>query len=220
MPSENLLPLKLVGPDDLTLDADFSPLGIALYKVLQRRRSSREFGPGELSLYKLSRLLWAAFGINRPEQGLRTAPSCANQQEIDIYLALPAGVYRYDANQLLLHPVRAGDCRATAGGQDYVARAPLDLIYVARFHNDQTAMRTEQQFYAALDTGFISQNVYLFCAAEGLATVVRGWIDRAELGVCLGLAANQMVVAAQSVGMPLGWPPDAETWAANDGDSA
>lgn len=208
MPSENLAPLSLIAPEDLALDADFSPLSMALYKVLLRRRSSREFGPGELSIYKLSRLLWAACGINRPAQGLRTAPSSANQQEIDIYLALPAGLYRYDARQLLLQPVRAGDWRAATGGQDYVASAPLDLIYVATFSNDSTAARNEQQFYAALDTGFISQNVYLFCAAEGLATVVRGWIDRAELGACLGLASNQLVIAAQSVGLPLGWPLD------------
>lgn len=210
MSSEPLSPLQLIGPDELALDADFSPLSLALHKVLLRRRSSREFGPGELSIYRLSRLLWAAFGINRPAQGLRTAPSCANQQEIEIYLALAAGVYRYDAQQLLLHPVRAGDWRGATGDQDYVAAAPLDLIYVARFHDDQTAARSEQQFYAAFDTGFISQNVYLFCAAEGLSTVVRGWLDRAELGACLGLATNQMVVAAQSVGMPPGWAPSGE----------
>jgi nitroreductase len=124
-------------------------------------------------------------------------------------VALPQGVYRYDAQHLMLQPVRAGDWRAATGGQDYVATAPLDLIYVATFANANTATRTEQQFYAALDTGFISQNVYLCCAAEGLATVVRGWIDRAELGACLGLGPNQLVIAAQSVGLAPGGTSDA-----------
>jgi SagB-type dehydrogenase family enzyme len=209
MSSEHLSPLPLIGPEDLALDADYSPLSMALHQVLLRRRSTREFGAGELSRYKLSRLLWAACGINRPEQGLRTAPSSANQQEIDVYVALPQGVYRYDAQHLMLQPVRAGDWRAATGGQDYVATAPLDLIYVATFANANTATRTEQQFYAALDTGFISQNVYLCCAAEGLATVVRGWIDRAELGACLGLGPNQLVIAAQSVGLAPGGTSDA-----------
>lgn len=206
MITEDLQPLQLIAPEALALDADFSPLSMALSKVLLRRRSTRDFGPGELSLYKLSRLLWAAFGINRPEQGLRTAPSAGNKQEIDIYVALRTGLYRFDALNLVLHPVLAQDVRAATGGQDYVADAPLDLIYVAHFDNDGNEPRTEQQFYAALDTGFISQNVYLFCAAEGLATVVRGWIDRAELGTLMGLASNQQVIAAQSVGYPQQWP--------------
>ncbi|WP_229262479.1 SagB/ThcOx family dehydrogenase [Duganella radicis] len=207
MPNENMPTLQLVAPQALALDADFSPLSVALHKILRRRRSSREFGAGDLSLHRLSRLLWAAFGINRPEQGLRTAPSAANQQEIDIYLALRTGLYRFDAKQLALHPVRGADLRAATGGQDYVAEAPLDLIYVATFHNDGVPARTEQQFYAALDTGFISQNVYLFCAAEGLATVVRGWVDRAALAGLMGLAPNQQVIAAQSVGHAPVWPP-------------
>jgi nitroreductase len=203
---QNLQPIQLVPPQELALDADFPPLSMALSKVLLRRRSIREFGPGELSLYRLSRLLWAAFGVNRPEQGLRTAPSAANGQEIDIYVVLRGGVYRYAARQLALLPVVAGDLRAACGEQDYVANAAVNLIYVATFSHKDTATRTEQQFYAALDTGFIGQNVYLFCAAEGLATVVRGWLDRAELGVKLGLGPHQLIVAAQSVGFPLGWP--------------
>nr|WP_315218572.1 SagB/ThcOx family dehydrogenase [uncultured Duganella sp.] len=204
MDTENLHPIELVPPQELALDADFPALSMALSKVLLRRRSCREFGPGELSLYRLSRLLWAAFGINRPEQGLRTAPSAANGQEIGIYVALRNGVYRYDAGLLALLPVAPGDLRAACGEQDYVAGAAVNLIYVATFPHRDTATRTEQQFYAALDTGFIGQNVYLFCAAEGLATVFRGWLDRAELGAKLGLGPHQLVVAAQSVGFATG----------------
>jgi len=207
MLNENMQTLELIAPQALALDADYYPLSMALSKILARRCSTREFGAGELSIYRLSRLLWAAFGINRPERGLRTAPSAGNRQEIDIYLAMRSGLYRFDAKRLVLLPISTRDLRAATGAQDYVAQAPLDLIYVAKVNNDGVAPCSEQQFYAALDTGFISQNVYLFCAAEGLATVVRCWVDRAELASQMGLAANQFVVAAQSVGYPLVWPP-------------
>ncbi|TFW23128.1 SagB/ThcOx family dehydrogenase [Duganella callida] len=217
MSEEKLQPLQLIAREAQLLDADCSPLSIALSEVLLRRRSSREFGAGELSLYRLSRLLWAAFGINRPEQGLRTAPSVGNKQDIEIYVALPAGLYRFDARELTLQPVVARDLRAASGGQEYVARAPLDLIYVAKVDDDHDGPRVEQQFFAALDTGFISQNVYLFCAAEGLSTVVRCWIDRAELAALMGLPSNRLVIAAQSVGYPPQWPPrDPALWAPED----
>jgi SagB-type dehydrogenase family enzyme len=222
MDTENLHPIALVPPRELALDADFPALSMALSKVLLRRRSCREFGPGELSLYRLSRLLWAAFGINRPEQGLRTAPSAANGQEIDIYVVLRDGVYRYAAREMALEPVAAGDLRAACGEQDYVADAAVNLIYVATFPHQSTATRTEQRFYAGLDTGFIGQNVYLFCAAEGLATVFRGWLDRAELGAKLGLGPHQLIIAAQSVGFaPAGWSAaDPESGAQSGPDSA
>ncbi|MBV6323325.1 nitroreductase family protein [Duganella violaceipulchra] len=194
--------LQLIAPEALALDAEFSPLSMALFKVLLRRQSSRAFGADELPLYALSRLLWAAFGINRPDLGLRTAPSANNGQEIDIYVAMRAGLYRFDAQQLALLPVLAEDVRAATGGQDFVAGAPLNLIYVASLKDDSTRPEEEQKFYAALDTGFISQNVYLFCAAEGLATVVRGWVDRPALAAVMGLAPHQHVVAAQTVGYP------------------
>lgn len=194
--------LQLFAPEALASYAEFTPLSMALFKVLLRRQSSRAFDTGELPLYALSRLLWAAFGINRPELGLRTAPSANNGQEIDIYVAMRAGLYRFDARQLALLPVLAADIRAATGGQDFVADAPINLIYVASLKDDSTRPEEEQKFYAALDTGFISQNVYLFCAAEGLATVVRGWVDRPALAAAMGLAPHQHVVAAQTVGYP------------------
>lgn len=201
-PHTPLTPLQLIAPEALALDAEFAPLSMALFKVLLRRQSSREFGSGELPLYALSRLLWAAFGVNRPEQGLRTAPSANDGQEIDIYVAMRAGLYRFDARQLVLQPVLAGDLRAATGRQDFAATAPINLIYVANLKEGDVRPDTEQRFYAALDTGFISQNVYLFCAAEGLATVVRGWVDRPALAEAMGLAPHQQVIAAQSVGYP------------------
>lgn len=193
-------PIKLIAPAALALDADFPPLSVALFEVLVKRRSSREMAADELPLYLLSRLLWAAFGINRPAQGGRTAPSAQDAQEISIYLAMARGVYRYDARTDSLCHVLSEDVRAATGEQDYVAGAPLNLIYVAQLDPAPQASRVEQQFYAALDTGYISQNVYLFCAAEGLATVARGQLDRVALARKLGLAPGQEVILAQSVG--------------------
>ncbi|HJV02108.1 MAG TPA: SagB/ThcOx family dehydrogenase [Burkholderiaceae bacterium] len=194
--------LQLIAPSSLELDADITPLSMSLMEVLRQRKSSREFSPRPLSIYKLSRLLWCAFGINREEGGHRTAPSAKDAQEIDIYVALASGLYRFDPHQLLLLPVLADDIRADTGWQDFVGSAPVNLIYVANLERMSAASRVEQKFYAALDTGFISQNVYLFCAAEGLATVTRGWVDRPALAKRMGLGAGQRIVLAQTVGYP------------------
>lgn len=196
------LPIKLIAPGALALDADFPPLSMALFEVLLRRRSCRDIAPGGLRLYLLSRLLWAACGINRPVQSGRTAPSAQDAQVISVYIAMASGLYRYDPRADLLHPVLAEDIRAATGEQSYVPTAPLTLIYVAQLDPAPQASRVEQQFYAALDTGHISQNVYLFCAAEGLATVARGQLDRPALARRMLLQPGQEVILAQSVGYP------------------
>lgn len=194
--------VQLIAPSALALDADIPPLSMALLEVLLRRRSDREFDTQELRLYTLSRLLWAAFGFNRPVQLRRTAPSAQDIQEISIYVAMASGLYRYDAHAHLLRPVLAEDVRYATGNQDFVADAPVNLIYVADLDPAPNASRVEQEFYAALDTGFISENVYLFCAAEGLATVARGLVDRPALARVMGLLPSQRIILAQSVGYP------------------
>jgi SagB-type dehydrogenase family enzyme len=194
--------LRLCAPSELALDADFPPLSMALLDVLLRRRSCREFSEREPRLAVLSRLLWAAFGINRPGESGRTAPSAQNKQEMRVYVALAGGLYLYDARAHLLQLVVADDLRAATGGQDFVATVPVNLIYVAELDPVPGASRVEQEFYAALDTGHISQNVYLFCAAEGLATVSRGQIDRPALERLMRLPPGQHVILAQSVGYP------------------
>jgi SagB-type dehydrogenase family enzyme len=196
-------PIKLIPPGALALDADFPALSMALFEVLLRRRSCLEIGPDELHLYMLSRLLWAAFGINRPGHGGRTAPSAQDAQEIAVYVALASGLYRYNPRADLLHPVLQEDLRAATGQQEYAANAPVNLIYVAQLDPERDASRVEQQFYAALDTGHISQNVYLFCAAEGLAAVARGQLDRVALARRMKLQPGQEVILAHSVGYPL-----------------
>lgn len=173
--------------------------GKPLMQALANRRSSRSFSGQPLSRQTLSNLLWAAFGVNRPDGG-RTAPSAHNMQEISIYAALSDGLFLYDAQAHALLKVSGTDMRPLAGKQAFAAQAPLDLIYVA----DLARMREEEasEFYAAADTGFISQNVYLFCASEGLATVVYAWIERESLAKAMGLSPRQRIVLAQSVGWP------------------
>jgi SagB-type dehydrogenase family enzyme len=171
-------------------------------QVLKARRTSREFSDQELSLQVLSDMLWAAFGINRPESGKRTAPSAVNWQEIDIYVAKEAGLYLYDARANVLWPVLAEDIRSATGEQAFVGNAPVNLVFVADYSRMGLASEEAKDFYSAADTGFISQNVYLFCASEGLATVVRGLIDREALAERMGLRSNQKIILAQTVGYP------------------
>ena len=176
--------------------------GRPLMQVLGDRHSTREFKPDKLPLQVLSNLLWAAFGINRPETGKRTAPSAMNWQEVDIYVALPEGLYVYDAKAHRLNPILADDVRAATGGQDFVKGAPLNLVYVADLARTKDAGAEEKNFYTTIDVGFIGQNVYLFCASEGLATVVRGTVDRPALAKLMKLRPEQKIIVAQTVGYP------------------
>lgn len=177
--------------------------GLPLMDALAQRRSSREFAPEALPLPLLSGLLWAAYGVNRPDGG-RTAPSALNAQEVDVFLALPAGAYRYDAAAHELQLVAAEDLRRVTGYQDFVDQAPLDLVYVADHARMGMVPVAQRDTYAAAAAGAISQNVYLFAAGNGLATVIRGWIDREAIASALGLSHDQQVLLSQTVGYPRG----------------
>lgn len=191
---------ELAGP--IKLPAPQIDAGLPLMHALRLRRSSRKFARRELPPQVLSNLLWAGFGVNRLETGGRTAPSAHNWQEIDLYLALEEGTYVYYAKSHTLVPVQGRDLRAQTGQQEFVGSAPLDLVFVANYARMGPSGEEEKAFYAACDSGFIAQNIYLACASEGLATVVRGWLDRPALQRALGLKADQHVVLAQSVGYP------------------
>jgi nitroreductase len=176
--------------------------GRPLMEVLRDRSSSRSFSPEKLAPQILSNLLWAAFGINRAESGKRTAPSAMDRQEIDIYVAMVDGLYVYEAKTNVLQPVLARDIRAITGRQPFVANAPVNLVYVADHRRMGKISKEEQELYAAADTGFISENIYLFCASEGLATVVRGSIDREALAKAMLLGPDQKIILAQTIGYP------------------
>lgn len=175
-------------------------------QALRDRASSRSFSSDTLSTEVLSNLLWAAYGINRPESGRRTAPSAMNRQEIDVYVAMEKGLFIYDAAESALRLVSPVDLRASTGVQPFCATAPVDLVYVADFSRTDPGGRgmTEDEllFWAACDTGFSGQNVYLFCALNGLATVVRGAVDREALSRAMGLRPGRRIILSQTVGYP------------------
>lgn len=193
------IPLNLE-TDTVVLPEPALPSTAGLEQALRNRRSLRAFAPEPLSLATLSALLWAGFGVNRRDSGNRTAPSAHNWQEIDIFVVLPEGAFRYDARGHRLLLIKAEDLRACTGTQDFVANAPLNLVYVADFARMRDAKREEQTFLTGADAGCIAQNVYLTCASMGLATVVRGLIERRRLAAALGLSTTERVVLAQSVG--------------------
>lgn len=169
-------------------------------EALSRRHSGRSFVPTPLPYQTISNLLWAAYGINRPESKGRTAPSAINCQEVDIYLALPAGAYSYEPFTHSLHLVVAQDVRRVTGYQDFVAEAPLDLIYIANHDRMKLVPPDRRDVYASASSGAIAQNVYLFCASEGLSTVIRAWIAFEPLGKALRLRPNEHVLFSQTVG--------------------
>jgi hypothetical protein len=185
----------------LTLPAAERRGGLPLMDALAGRRSSRDFAPDALPLALLSSLLWAAYGVNRADGG-RTAPSALNAQEVDIFVALPAGAYRYDAAAHELRLVAAADLRRVTGYQDFVDEAPLDLVYVADHARLKMVPVEQRAAYAYTAAGAIAQNVYLFAAANGLATVIRAWIDCAAIAEALGLTHDQQVLLSQTVGYP------------------
>ena len=190
--AEELKPIKLLAPQ--------TEGGKPLMQALKERKSLREFSPRELSLQVTSDMLWAACGVNRQDSGGRTAPSAMNMQEIDIYVVKMEGVYLYDAKANMLAPILAEDIRALTGKQLFVKDAPVNLVYVADLSKMGGMSSDAVDFYAATDTGFISENVYLFCASAGLATVVRGLVDKPALAKAMKLRPDQKIILTQTVG--------------------
>jgi len=186
-------PIRLPKPDTTG--------GIPLMQALKERRTTRSFSKEKLTPQRLSNILWAAFGINRPD-GHRTAPSAMNWQEIDIYVAMENGLFLYDAETHALNPVLKDDLRAKTGTQDFVKEAPVELVYVADLARAQRGSPDDKIMYTAADCGFIAENVYLCCASEKLACVVRGSIDRPALAKAMDLPPSRKVILAQTVGLP------------------
>lgn len=187
----------------LTLPKPRMDGGKPLMRALAERQTIRTYGDKSLSPQVLSDLLWAAFGVNRSQSqkaGLgRTAPSARNRQEIDLYLALPEGVYIYEAEPHRLRLVAPGDIRPKTGSEA-AAKAAVTILYVA----DATkAGGTGTAQFAAVDVGFIGQNVYLFAASEGLGAWFRATIpDAAGLSQILKLRPDQQILYVQTVGYP------------------
>ncbi len=177
--------------------------GIPLMQALKKRQSVRTYAPKEIPAAVLSDLLWAACGINRPSSGMRTNPTAKDFRELEVYVVRKDGAYRYDPVKNELFLITDRDIRQSTGKQDFVLQAPVNLVFVADLSRMSGASAEEQKELADLDCGFIAQNVYLYCASEGLATVVRGWFDRDALGQALSLGKDKRAVLCQSVGYPV-----------------
>ena len=173
--------------------------GMPLMEALAKRSTGREFDSRDLSPNQLSSLLWACFGINRPD-GKRTAPSAMDCREADIYVVLKQGAYVYDAKSNKLNLVVAEDLRSLAATQAFATNAPVNLVFVADLARMGNSSAEEKRTFAYIDVGYISQNAYLFCASEGLATGARASVDRKALALKLRLRSDQMIILGQSVG--------------------
>jgi SagB-type dehydrogenase family enzyme len=194
------LPQELV---NISLPAPNTKGGKPLMEALNDRQTKRDFGQQKLTEQQLSDLLWAAFGINRTESGRRTAPSAVNWQETDIYVSLESGVYLYDAKKNELTAVISGDHRKDMGKQSFTGDAAVMLVFVADYSKMGVVTPKENKdFYAAVDVGYISQNVYLYCSSENMSTVVLGMIDRDKIKELLKLKEDQKVILSQCVGFP------------------
>jgi len=196
------LGVNVAKPADVALPAPHLTGGKPLMQALKERATIRNYMDKKLSEQTLSDLLWAGFGVNRADSGKRTAPSARNWQEFELYALTADGVFVYDAQANCLRGVLQGDHRQAAGIQGFVATAPLVLVYVADRGKAGNVSNPDWTFYSGVDTGFISQNVYLFCASEGLGTVVLGSVDRKAVAALLGLVPEKTVILSQPVGYP------------------
>ena len=170
-------------------------------EAFANRHSTREYAAKALTLTDLSDLLWAANGINRPEEGKRTAPSAMNKQDVDVYVVLPEGTYLYDAKAHQLNLVAEGDHRgAVAGGQAFVKSAPVSLLLVSDLSRLGDAKNTHTQLMGAVDAGIVSQNISIFCSAARLATVPRASMDINQLKKVLKLKESQVPMMNHPIG--------------------
>ncbi len=176
--------------------------GMPLMDALNARQTVRAFSPQEIDSQTLSNLLWAGFGYNRREEKKRTAPTSTNRQEIEIYLAMASGLFHYNAWDNTLEKIHDRDIRATTGRQDWVATAPLNLIFVADQKKLSNPENEYQQRASYANCGFISQNVYLYCASAGLGSVVRASFSEPDLKEAMGLDGTKKVILCHTVGYP------------------
>ncbi len=187
---------------DIKLPAPQTTGGKPLMDCLRERKSERTYSDKDIDLQTLSNLLWAAWGVNRLESGKRTAPTARNRQEIDLYLTLKNGVYKYDAINNTLVFLSNQDIREKTGTQAFVKDAPLNIVIVADLSKMGSGNENEKLMTAHIDAGYVSQNIYLFCASAGLNTVVRGMVNKEELSKLLRLKPDEKIIVAQTVGYP------------------
>lgn len=176
--------------------------GMPLMEALSKRQSIREYDYSkEISEQTLSELLWATCGVNR-EDGKRTAGSTLNKQSVSVYAVLEKGIYLYLPKENALKLILEGDYRAKTGMQPFVKDAAVNLVFVGDEKKLGVSNPTDSMLMLGVDAGLMSQNLYLYCASEGLGTVVRGSIDREAFGKLINLQEHEKVLLAQTVSWP------------------
>ena len=174
--------------------------GRPFMEVLNERKTTRKFPERELEPHILSSLLWAANGVNREEDGKRTAPSARDMREIDVYVITPQAAFLYIPEKHDLKLIKDGDFRKEAAGRsEFAATAPVILVFVANAKKMEKMDAASKDLYAHIDCGYVSQNVYLYCASENLGTVAIGGVDKAGMSKILGLKEDK-VILSQPVG--------------------
>lgn len=177
--------------------------GLPIMEALNQRHSSDNFQAKELSLQDLSNLLWAANGINR-ENGKRTAPSALNAQDVEIYVALADGVYKYDAVNLKLVFISSKDCRELAQSAKNTTLPPCMLYLVTNGSKYPAQIPTEHaEDMGRIDVGIVSQNISIYCAGMGLGTRPRASMKQDELREILKLGDKELLVLNHPIGYPL-----------------
>ena len=182
-----LLTAAAVTAADIALPEPVTTGGMPLMEALAKRRSERAISNTPLSPAELSNLLWAANGITR-QDGRRTAPTAMNRQELSLYVVMPKGAYLYDAKKNKLDEIYSGRC-------EVANNAALMIVIVADLNR-------QKREFAAVDSGFIGQNIYLFCAANNLATVFKASFNASDLKSLLKLGKTQVPMYVQPVGRP------------------
>ncbi|MBR6249562.1 MAG: SagB/ThcOx family dehydrogenase [Bacteroidales bacterium] len=194
--------MSVVAQDVKKLPEPDKDVKMTLFQSLQQRKSVREYSGKEIDDMKLSQLLWAAVGINRPD-GHLTAPSAINAQDITVYVCSKDGAWLYVAKDNALQKVSDKDLRdAVAGRQKFAAEAPISLVIVtdnAKFRGGSTNGPT---ISGAIDAGYVSQNIDLACEALGLATVPRATMDKEVLKTELKLSDTQNAILNHPIGYP------------------
>lgn len=185
--------------DSIALLPPSKLLGIDIMEALSARKTDRAFSNDNLSDQQIANLLWSANGVNRTEDGKRTAPSARNAQEIDVYLFSPVAIYRYDAVSHSLKLVKEGDFRTSAGTQPFYAAASVAISLVVDFDKMDGFSDEAKAFYSATDVGYVSQNIYLSCAAQNMGTVVCGSIERDSIANLLNIQ-NGKVLLSHAIG--------------------
>lgn len=205
-----LLEQYVVMANPIKLPAPQKDLDFPLIKALEKRRSVRKWKDEPLSNQELANVLWAACGITKEEtkrsKSKRTAPSACNSQEIKIYVTMKEGLFLYDEKDHRLIQVFSKDIRENIGTQKMMHSAPVGLIYVSDYSKMTSFLFSDDErrwFTSGTDTGFISQNVYLYCTAAKLSTVVLGLVNRDKLHKIMNLKEHEKVVYTQVVGKAL-----------------